>query len=124
KLRTTYLLATALYHQCLNATEDSDVERLATKSLSCFQEVLDKEFSTEVAQAAAHLRCILKNYPDAAQTYLKLSQIPGIDFEAMLFEAALLQAKYDKPLALKTFQSIVQAKGMRTSDAAYNSLIL
>jgi outer membrane protein assembly factor BamD (BamD/ComL family) len=125
KLRATYLLAIALYQQCLNAPDDSEtLQRLANRALPYFQDLLQGELSSEIAQASAHLCNILKDYSGAAGIYLHLAETPGADREEMLFQAALFQAQYDKTLALQTFQEIAESEMPRAGDAVYNSLIL
>ncbi len=119
KQRATHLLAISLYQQCLNSADDTVLlERLASRALPYFQELLEEGLSDEIAEAAAHLSAILKNDSGAAGIYLRLAENPGANREEMLFRAALFQAKFDKELALKTFRSL------KSADAAYNALIL
>lgn len=125
RLRATYLLATALYQQCLNLPEATEhLQRLAERALPYFQNLLKTELSREIAQAAAHLYCILGDNAQAAQIYFNLAETPGTDREEMLFQAALLQAQYDKPTALQTFRDIAEAELSRGGEALYNSLAL
>jgi len=125
KLRTTYLLAIALYQQCINAPDDSeDLQRMAERARPHFQLLLNSELSREVAQAFAHLCCILKDFASASQVYLNLAEQTGYNREEMLFQAAILQSEYDKPLAMKTFEEVVRINGQRSHDALYNQLVL
>lgn len=119
KQRATHLLAIALYQQCLNSEDDPALlEQLASRALPYFRELLQEGLSDEIAEASAHLCAILKNDAGAAEIYLHLAENPGADREEMLFQAAIFQARFDKELALKTFQ------GLKSEDAAYNALIL
>ncbi len=125
RLRASYLLAIALYQQCLNAPEDSEtLQKLAHRAVPYFQDLLQSSLSGEIAQASAHLYNILKEYDKAAEIYLNLSEDLGNDRQEMLFQAALFQAQYDKPLAQKTFQKIAESGQSRAADAVYNSMVL
>ena len=125
KQRATHLLAISLYQQCLNSSNDPEVlQRLASRALPYFQELLQGSLSEEIDQATAHLCSILQKYPDAAEIFLQLSTAAGSNREEMLFQAALFQAKFDKPLALNTFRSLADAGKSRASDAAFNALVL
>ena len=122
KLRATYLLAIALYQQCMSAEDPDNLQRLAQRAQPYFQFLLDSELSNDVAAAFAHLCCILKDYPSASKVYLRLAE-QG-DREEMLFQAALLQAEFDKTLAMQTFDEIVRTGKNRSQDAVYNRLVL
>lgn len=125
KVRATHLLAVSLYQQCLNSSNDPEaLKRLASRALPYFQELLNGGLSEDIAQASAHLCVILENYSGAAEIYLHLANASGTDREEMLFQAALFQAKFDKPLALKTFRGLVEDGRSCASDAAYNALVL
>jgi hypothetical protein len=125
KLRATYLLAIALYQQCLNTPKDSEtLTSLAQRAQPYFQTLLQSELSNEVAQAFAHLCFILKDYASASEIYLRLAKEDHANEEELLFQAAILQAHYDKMLAMNTFEGIVSLGKMRSSDAIYNRLVL
>jgi len=124
-LRATYFLAIALYHQCLNAVkEPGTLQKLARRAEPHFETLLLSELSTETAKAFAHLCCILKDYPKASRIYLDLAaQEPSLE-EEMSFQAALIQAEYDKSMALHSFETIEKKGGKRSKEAAYNRLVL
>jgi len=124
KRRATHLLAIALYQQCLNSADAATLQRLASRALPYFQELLQDSLSEEIAQASAYLCAVLQDYAGAAAIYLHLADAPGADRQEMLFQAALLQAQYDKSIALQTFRCVVKADGARAQDAAYNALVL
>ncbi|MBI5272831.1 MAG: hypothetical protein HY861_02475 [Chlamydiia bacterium] len=125
ELEATYFLAIALYHQCLNAPQQPDILlQYARRAEPYFETLLHSPLSSEVSQAFAHLCCILKEYPKAARLYLDLAKTDSSLNEEMLFQAALIQAEYDKELALKTFEEIAQTGASKAQEAAYNHLIL
>lgn len=117
QLYPTYFLSLALYQQCLNGGKDL---KIAEKALPFFEKLQDTELSRETAPALAHLYCILKDYPKAAQIYSNIS----LDDPDLLFQAALLQAEYDKSLAIETFGKIAAMGQSKAKEAAYNQMVL
>lgn len=125
KLQGSYFLAIALYHQCLNATKDPEaLQKLAHRAQPYFEMLFQSELSQEVGQAFAHLCCILKDFPKAAQIYIDLAKSDPNSREEMLFQAALIQAEYDKDLAIKSFSEIAHMGERRAKEAAYNRMVL
>jgi len=125
RLKTTFYLAIALYHQCLNASKDSDLLlKIAKRAEPYFATLLKSELSSEVSQAFAHLCCILKEYQKAVDIYLDLASRDPLAEDEMTFQAALIQAEYDKKLALQSFERIAKKGEKKAKDAAYNHLIL
>ena len=125
KLQTTYFLAIALYQQCLNSAKEPEaLPKLAERARPYFQTLFESELSSEVAQAFAHLCCILKDYPKAAKIVLdQAKKIPESE-EELLFQGALIQAEYDKELAIATFSEIAKMGKSKSKEAAYNGLVL
>ncbi len=119
KTKTTFYLAIALYHQCLNAAKDAGaLLQLAQRAEPYFETLLQKERSTDITMAFAHLCCILQDYEKAADLYLSLED------EEMQFQAAIMQAKFDKTLAMQTLELIAKNGGKKAKDAAYHQFIL
>ncbi len=125
RLEYTFYLAIALYHQCLNASKEPEtLLKLAKRAEPYFETLLQSELSSDVSQAFAHLCCILKDFPKAADIYLDIAQKDPLAEEDMTFQAALIQAEYDKALAMQSFEMIRKQGGKRAKEATYNSLIL
>lgn len=125
QLQVTYYLAISLYQQCLNASKDpTQLQKWIARAIPCFETLSQSELSVEVAEGFAHLCCLAKDFPKAANLYLQLAeQNPALQ-EERLFQAALIQAEYDKPLALNTFETIAQMGQKRAKEAAYNRFVL
>lgn len=125
KTQATYYLAIGLYQQCLNAKDNPDqLESLALRARPHFTTLLESERSSEVSQAFAYLCCILKEYPKASDIYLELANQDEQQKEHLLFQAALLQAQFDKEKAATTFREINQLKKTKSKDAAFNYLVI
>ena len=116
-LQITYYLATALYHQLIN-TESEALYDLAKRATPYFETLFSSSLKNEIAAPYAHLLCLQKEFPKAADIYLAVAKAEGS--EEMLFQAALIQAEYDKELSLKTFETIQNIK----PESAYNCLVL
>ncbi len=124
-LKTTFYLAIGLYRQCLNASKNPEtLLNLAKRAEPYFETLLESELSSEVSQAFAHLCCILKEYQKAADIYLDLAAKDPLVEDEMHFQAALIQAAYDKDLALQSFEKIAKNGGEKAKEAAYNRLVL
>ena len=128
RLQATYFLATALFQQCLNAEQEPGlVEEFASRAEPLFAELFQGELSEEVAQAFAHVSCVLKHYDRASEIYLSLARTrerSSGEAEELLFQAALLQSEYDPDLAIETFAGIAKDRGARAQDASYHRLLL
>ncbi|MBX7067098.1 MAG: tetratricopeptide repeat protein [Parachlamydiales bacterium] len=124
-LHVTYFLAIALYHQCINASKDTDqLLKLAERAKPYFETLYQSELAQEVAQGYAHLSCILKDYSKATEIYTDLAEKNPAMEEEMLFQVALIQSEYDKVLALGTFEKISKLGRKRAKEAAYNRMVL
>lgn len=124
-VQVTYFLAIALYHQCMNASrETGQVQEIAERAKPYFENLYAGELSDEIAQGYAHLLCILKEYTKATEVYRDLAENKPENREEMLFQLALIQSEYDKSLALTTFEQIVDLRGRRSKEAAYNRMII
>jgi tetratricopeptide (TPR) repeat protein len=136
RLEATYLLAIALYSQALTPQKNSQaLIALAERAKPYFEQLSHSELSEEVAGAFAHLQCILKDYEGASKIYLDLAEKSEMP-EQYLFQAALIQSKYDQNLALQTFgrlaklgdltenTTVEREEGELSREAAYNMLVL
>ncbi len=125
RLQATYLLAIALYSQALGTDKDPQaLTALAERAKPFFENLSHSELSEEVSGAFAHLQCILKNYEAASKIYLDLAKKTDSP-EEHLFQAALIQSKYDQTLALQTFGQLAsQERGILAKEAIYNMLVL
>lgn len=124
-LHVTYFLAIALYHQCVNASKETDqLLKLAERAKPYFETLYASELSQDVAQGYAHLSCILKDYAKATEIYSDLAEKNPAMEEEMLFQVALIQSEYDKVLALGTFDKISKLGRKRAKEAAYNKMVL
>lgn len=124
RMEVTHLLAIALYEQCLNASREDEVAvNLANRAKPYFEILADSEPSEEMLNALAYLRCILKDFEGASHIYLDLAA-KGNNSQDFLFQAALIQSKFDKNLALTTFEQIAGVGDTWARDASYNQLVL
>jgi hypothetical protein len=121
RLEVMTLFTMALYEQCLTGSkEEAVLQTLAERAKPYFSTLSSAEVSVEVLSALAHLQIILKDFASASQLYLDLAS----SREEFAFQAALSQAKYDKQLALTTFQKIGEESKQFQAEATYNQLVL
>ncbi|HSX37617.1 MAG TPA: tetratricopeptide repeat protein [Chlamydiales bacterium] len=123
--KTTFYLAIALYQQCLSANKEPQIlYNLAKRAEPYFEILLKTDLSSEIAHAFSHLCCILKEYEKAANLYLDLAAKEPAMEEEMTFQAALIQAQYDKSKALETLAGIAKKGQTKGKEAAYNCMVL
>lgn len=124
-LNVRRLLVVSIYQQCLNSAADAKLlEQLAVRAQPHFELLASIPLSEDVSQAYAHICTLLNQFEKAAQIYLDLSNRGGENKEKLLFQAALLQSKYDKTAALQTFDLLSKNSSSYAKEAAYNWLIL
>jgi hypothetical protein len=124
-LHARYLLVTSIYQQCLNSSANPELlESLAHRAEPHFESLAKTNLSEDVSQAYAYMCTLLKNFKKAAQIYLDLSNQGGENQEKLLFQAALLQSKYDTKAALETFALLSKKGSPYAKEAAYNWLLL
>ncbi len=124
-LQVTYFLAIALYHQCINASQQIDhLQQLAQRAKPHFEALSQSELSSETAQAYAHICCILKEHEKAVEIYLDLAKKEPQLEEEMLFQVGLIQSECAKDLALETFDRIAKLGRKKAKEAAYNRMVL
>lgn len=124
-LQVTYFLAIALYHQCINASKETEqLLKLGQRAKPYFEALYASELSDEIAQGYAHLLCILKDHQKATEIYTDLAKKNPEAEEEMLFQVALIQSEYDKTLAFETFDKIAKMNLKRAKEASYNRMVL
>jgi hypothetical protein len=118
----TYYLAISLYQQMVNLGAKPDGARaLAERAKPYFDILMSRDHHDDIGEAFAHVCSVLKDFPKAASIYLDLAKRRGDAGEMMLFQAALVQAEFDKELAAKTFADI---GGEKSREATFNRLVL
>lgn len=124
-LHVTYFLAIGLYHQCINASKETEqLQVLASRAKPYFETLYLGELRQEVSEGYAHLCCILKDYEKATTIYCDLAEKDPSLKEEMLFQVALIQSEYDKELAINTFDKIAFLGQKRAKEAIYNRMVL
>src|SRR5690606_3644908 len=74
--------------------------------------------------ALAEINTILDRKETAADLYMELAKRHPGQAEELLFQAATLQASYDKEAAAENFEKVLQINGPRKREAAYNAIVL
>src|SRR5690606_34477665 len=91
-----FLMAEAYFRQALSASAPEQKQALATQALP-FYELLEKSSYNDVRLfALAEINTILDRKETAADLYMELAKRHPGQAEELLFQAATLQASYDK----------------------------
>ena len=114
----THYLAKALYELSLNSEGEKRIA-FAEKAKPHFENLMGTNLKNEITQSYAHLLTVLKEYEKAANLYFDLAKEGSSEH---LFKAALLQAEYDKELALRTLESFLEIS--QSPEAHFSRLSL
>lgn len=119
--RFYFFIGDAYYQEALAADKEKKAE-YAKKAYPYFEK-LSKE-KAHLKPTLAHIFFMLEDYRSAADTYLMASEVLEDQKEELLFKAASIQVKYDKEKAVNTFSQVCQLNKARSSDAAFNKMVL
>lgn len=123
--KIVYLLADALYNLTLRSPVDSShLEVNAAHARDRFESLLETDYALGVMQPLAHIYCIMGDHSKASSLFIALADKKPSYREEMLFQAANMQVKYDKNLAIQTFGQIYHLGKKKAPEAAYNRMIL
>lgn len=123
-LEAHYLIAESLVRLALSASHPDLQKKWTDQALVHYQAIESTPYQTSFLFAFAELQKLLKNYPEAINTYLHLAErYPG-QAEDLLFQAATLQVFHDKSAAVDTFKRVSELKGKTAKAATFNYLSL
>ncbi len=119
-----FLMGEAMFRQALQ-TENVQSKREYAQEAHGYYEILPQGQYSEIAEfALAEIYAILGDYEKGAAAYLELAEKHSHLREDLLFQVALLEAKYNKLGAAETFRKIKEMEGKRSHEAAFNLIAL
>jgi tetratricopeptide (TPR) repeat protein len=118
------LLAEGCFRQALQE-ENPDVKvSLSYEAKRYYDKLEGTSYAQASTFALAEIYAILGEKEKGAQMYLSLSKLHPEMEEDLLFQAAILQAQFDKEASIATFSKVKDLKGKKASDAAFNQMVL
>jgi len=119
-----FLMGEAYFRRALNEAETGLVTKLASQAKSFYEGLLDSEYKEVSSFALAEIYRMLNENEKGATLYLQLAETHPEKREQLLFNAAVLQARFDKTRAMNAFDRVIELKGEKAKDASYNRLLL
>ncbi|NGX27963.1 MAG: Outer membrane protein assembly factor BamD [Candidatus Anoxychlamydiales bacterium] len=124
KQKIAYLKAISLYNKSLSSSEDDEILQLTEKAKEQFENLLESKYENQAKEYLSQIHKNLNDYDQASKYYLDLAMLDPSKKDDHLFQAALLQAHFNKDEALNTFNRITDNLSTKSPDAAYNKLLL
>jgi tetratricopeptide (TPR) repeat protein len=124
KQKIIYLQALSLYNKASDTTDKTENENLITKAKNKFEELLESQFSTQAKEYLSQIHKSLNEFEKASTYFLQLAEKDLTKEDDYLFQAALMQARFDKEKALNTFNKITQLSSSKIPEATFNKLLL
>jgi TolA-binding protein len=121
---TEFLLAESLFQNMLQESDESTKVALAERAKPLYQALASGPFRSHALSPLVEIHRTLKEYPQASTLYITLAHELPDQAEDLLFQAASLQLSFDPGLAIKTYEQIVALGGPRSSESAFNELVL
>lgn len=125
KQKINYLQAMSIYNIANETSDKNESTKLLNTSKEKFEKLLDSSFATQAKEYLSQVHKILNDYETASNYFLQLADKDLSKQDDYLFQAALLQAHFDKEKALTTFNKILESQtSSKAQEATYNKLIL
>ena len=119
-----FLMAESFFRRSLTTSDPDQKQTLSLKAKPLY-EALDQTAYHDISRfALAEIHSTIGDFPEAARTYLDLSEKYTDQREELLFHAGNLQAQYKPEQAVETFSKIIEMNGDRAKEATFNRLLL
>ena len=119
-----FLMGEAYFRQALEAESHEQKQSLAHQALPFYELLENSSYDDLRLFALAEINNILDRNEAATTLYLELAKKHPGQAEELLFQAATLQASFDKEAATTNFEEVISMNGARKHEATYNSIIL
>lgn len=124
KQKIIYIQALSFYNKSLETTDKSENNQYVEKAKNKFEELLDSQFGNQAREYLSQIHKALNEYEKASEYFVQLAEKDITKEDEYLFQAALLQAHFDKEKALNTFNRITQCSSIKSKEASFNKLVL
>jgi tetratricopeptide (TPR) repeat protein len=122
--RVDYLAAEACFRLGKDAIDTETQKTLFIQAASHYNRLVNTAYAADALFPLAEIYRILGENSKAVSFYLYLADVKPELQEEFLFQAAYLQASFDKKEAVKTFGKVVSLNGKKAGSAAQNMLSL
>jgi hypothetical protein len=119
-----FLMGEALFRQALEKESHDDKLELAREARGYYDSLQGSQYAEISEFALAEIAGILGEYEAASVAYISLAEKHPNMKEDLLFQAASLEAKFNKLGAAETFRKVKEMEGKRSKEAAFNLIVL
>jgi outer membrane protein assembly factor BamD (BamD/ComL family) len=119
-----FLLADSLFRKMRETADGASQKELAVQAKPLLLGLLNTTYQDKVLLPLAEIHRELKEPKEASPLYLMLADKMPLQKEELLLQAAALQLEFDPPMAIASFQKVVDLGGSKAPEAAYQELLL
>ena len=119
-----FIMAESYFRHALNLKEDTQKSALLTKAQPLYETLVESDYGDVSSFALADIYRMLKQNVKGVDLYLSLAEKHPEQKEALLFNAALLEANINKQVSVEIFDRVIALNGPRAGDASFNRLLL
>jgi len=119
-----FIMAESYFRLALNLKEDTQKSTLLTKAQPLYETLVESDYGDVSSFALADIYRMLKQNVKGVDLYLSLAEKHPEQKEALLFNAALLEANINKQVSVEIFDRVIALNGPRAGDASFNRLLL
>ena len=119
-----FLMAEGFFRQALASDDAIAARDLVTRARPYYENLLSTEYDDVSSFALAEIYRLQGENSLGSSLYLQLAEKHREKKEHLIFNAAVLQAHLDKTKAIALFDEVIDMRGEKANDAAYNRLLL
>ncbi|OGN66839.1 MAG: hypothetical protein A2888_00730 [Chlamydiae bacterium RIFCSPLOWO2_01_FULL_28_7] len=123
KDKIIYLKALAYFNEA-KENNDEHFDSNLESAKEYFSSLLNSKYEIYAREYICEIHSLKNEYETASREYFNLSEKFIDRREEFLFQAALLEAHFNKEKAIETFSMITNASSNKTSEAAFNKILL
>lgn len=119
-----FLLGESLFRQALEREVLEEQHGLMREARNHYEQLREGQYTQPAEFALAKIASTLGECEVAANAYIALAEKHPDMMEELLFQAAALEANFDKHRAIETFQKVRELDGKYAKDASFNLTLL
>lgn len=124
-IRIRFLYAESIYRSLIEKNLDiTQAKQTIQTAIDLYEDLLKTDLSIDAMRSLGHLYYFMHQYQQSSRIYQILAEKDEENREKYLFQTAMIEAKFDKEKAEKTFEKISHTGQKYKEKAAYNRMIL
>lgn len=119
-----FIMAESYFRHALTLKDEGQKKTFLEKAQPIYENLSQSDYSDVSSFALADIYRSLKQNVKGVDLYLSLAEKHPDQKEALLFNAALLEASINKQVAIEIFDRVIALNGSKSGDASFNRLLL